>query len=352
VTSIGTDETHRASPRGWRPGHPVRAALLGLLTVGLAVFLGGVLSAGPDGVILAPGIAADPKPFLGRTEWAVPVQIVCFAAYLAFLVYVVRANRRTPDLHSALVVFLGLSVLALQDPIQNWAVYAAYDPQLLHFPTTWPYFNTSPTVEPLLPLLLYPIAFGVPALVAMALYRRVVRPRLPRAGFLARHPVLCTFLVGEAVALPTTFVFEFVATRMHIFTFTQLWPAVTIFGGSQGQMHIFYEGPALGALIAISTTFLWQDDRGRTVLYRMAERRGGRSRRATVVGLAMLILTVYYGAYGVPYWLMRLTNSATSVARPWPLANTKVYDPQYRQRQAGVPGPHYQGPLAGWPSGQ
>ena len=34
------------------------------------------------------------------------------------------------------------------------------------------------------------------------------------------------------------------------------------------------------------------------------------------------------------------------------LPDTKVYDPQHRLADAGVPGPYHIGPLAGWPSGQ
>jgi hypothetical protein len=328
------------------------------VTVAVLVFLALTLTTGPDGVIRAEGVPATPDAFLGRTSWAVPIQIVCFTAWAVFLAYCVRANNRsrrnTGRVHPAMVVFLGLAVLAIQDPIQNWAVYAAYDPQLLHFPTTWPYFDTAPSVEPLLPFLLYPIAFGVPALAALWIYRRLVRPRLAPTGFFGRHPALTAFCVGEALAIPVTFVAEWFGTRTHTYTFTQLWPPITIFGGTQGQMHIFYEGPALGALIAFSTALLWQDDKGRTVLDRYVDRSPRlRTRpRRNVVLLAMAILSTYYLAYGVPYWMMRLTNSATSVVATWPLPDTKVYDPQHRLADAGVPGPYHVGPLAGWPSGQ
>lgn len=345
-------EPRTAEPRAARS--PLRTGIWVAVWVVVLVFLALNLTSGPDGLIYSEAVPAYATPFLGLTNWAVPIQIVCFAAWALFLAYVVRANRRSTRTHPAFVVFLGLAVLALQDPIQNWAVYAAYDPQLLHFPTDWPYFDTAPTVEPLLPFLLYPIAFGVPALAAMQIYQRVVRPRLSRTSWLGRHPVVCAFLVGEALAIPVTFVAEFFGTRTHTYTFTQLWPAITIFGGTQGQMHIFYEGPALGALIAISTAFLWQDDRGRTVLDRYVERspRLQRNPRRNVVLLAMTILSVYYLAYGVPYWMVRLTNSGTSVVKTWPLPDTLVYDPQNRLYEAGVPGPYHVGPLAGWPSGQ
>jgi hypothetical protein len=332
----------------------LRIGIWAAAAIAVIVFLALNLTSGPDGLIYAEGVPARPTAFLGLTSWAVPIQIVCFSAWLIFGIYVVRANRSSVRTHPAMVVFLGLAVLGLQDPIQNWAVYAAYDPQLLHFPTGWPYFDTAPTVEPLLPFLLYPIAFGVPALAAIQIYQRLVRPRLSRMSFLGRHPVLCAFGVGEALAIPVTFVAEFFGTRTHTYTFTQLWPAITIFGGTQGQMHIFYEGPALGALIAISTAFLWQDDRGRTVLDRYVDRSARLSRhpRRNVVLLSMAILSVYYLAYGVPYWMMRLTDSATSVVKTWPLPDTLVYDPQNRLYEAGVPGPYHVGPLAGWPSGQ
>jgi hypothetical protein len=323
-------------------------------TIGLVAFLASVLTRGPDGVIRAEGVPAAPDEFLGRTSWAVPVEIVCTLAWLVFLAYCVRQQRRTEGrVHPVMVVFLGMTVLYLQDPIQNWAVYAAYDPQLLHFPTTWPYFDTAPTVEPILPFFLYPIAFGLPGLGAIWVYRRLVRPRLSPGGFLARHPVFCAFLVGQLLAVPITFVAEFIGTRTHIYTFVQLWPPVSIFEGSQGQMHIFYEGPALGALIAISTALLWQDDRGRTVLERFVDRspRLRRRPRLNVVLAAMLLLSTYYLAYGVPYWMMRLTQSSTSIVKTWPLADTKVYDPQGQVREAGVPGPYHEGPLTGWPSG-
>ena len=39
-------------------------------------------------------------------------------------------------------------LLVWQDPIMNWAPYAVYNPQLWHWPETWPLVSLSPTVEP------------------------------------------------------------------------------------------------------------------------------------------------------------------------------------------------------------
>jgi Spirocyclase AveC-like len=319
------------------------------LAVGFALvgFLALSVSSGPEGRIRAPGIAARPGKVLGITSWAVPIQVVCFTGWALFLAYVIWANRRSERLHPAFVVFVGLSVCALQDPIQNWAVYAAYDPRLLHFPLSWPYFNLAPTVEPLLPLLLYPIAFGLPGLVSLDIHRRLVR-RSGHTGWMIRHPLLSVFVVGEVIGIVTTFISEFVATRLHTFTFTQLTPAVTLFEGRQGQMHFLYEGPFLGMLIAICAMLMSRDDSGLTVLDRVTERsRRLRARpRLAVLALGAGVLSVYYVAYMMPYMTMRLAGSSSSIVRSWPYPNTKIYDPQGRYREAGIPGPYYKGT---WP---
>ena len=43
---------------------------------------------------------------------------------------------------------LVMTLLIWQDPIMNWAPYAVYNPQLWHWPETWPLVSLSPTVEP------------------------------------------------------------------------------------------------------------------------------------------------------------------------------------------------------------
>ena len=323
---------------------PARWAWWAAAGSGVLVFLALVLQSGPSGRIYAPHRVVHPTTVFGISNWTTIIQVVCFTAWVLFLAYVIRANRRSGRPHPAFVVFIGLSACALQDPIQNWAVFAAYDPRLLHFPLSWPYFNLAPTVEPLLPLLLYPIAFGVPALVALALHKRLAARAAPGA-WINRHPLLSTYLVGELIGIVTTFCSEFIATRLHTFTFTQLWARVTIFRGHEGQMHILYEGPFLGMVIALSAVLMQRDDDGHTVLDRRADRsrRLGTRPRLAVLLYGSLILSVYYAAYGLPYTLMRVTDSSHVLVQSWPYPNTKTYDPQGRYHQAGLPGPYYTG---------
>ena len=41
------------------------------------------------------------------------------------------------------------TAIVWMDPIMNWAPYAVYNPQLWHWPESWPLVSLSPTVEPL-----------------------------------------------------------------------------------------------------------------------------------------------------------------------------------------------------------
>ena len=55
--------------------------------------------------------------------------------------------RRYPK-HPILLMVLACTSIVWKDPIMNWAPYAVYNPQLSHWPETWPLVSLSPTVEP------------------------------------------------------------------------------------------------------------------------------------------------------------------------------------------------------------
>ena len=66
---------------------------------------------------------------------------------VTLVVAFVSAWRRRPG-HPVLLMVLATTLLVWQDPIMNWAPYAVYNPQLWHWPETWPLVSLSPTVEP------------------------------------------------------------------------------------------------------------------------------------------------------------------------------------------------------------
>ena len=47
-----------------------------------------------------------------------------------------------------MLMFLCTTLIVWQDPIMNWSPFAVYNPDLVHWPESWPLVSLSPTVEP------------------------------------------------------------------------------------------------------------------------------------------------------------------------------------------------------------
>ncbi len=88
------------------------------------------------------------------------------------LVAVVRGGLAAPSRHPVLLMVLATTVLVWQDPIMNWAPYAVYNPQLWHWPETWPLVSLSPTVEPFI-VIGYATFYMAPFFPAVWLLRRM-----------------------------------------------------------------------------------------------------------------------------------------------------------------------------------
>ncbi|HZE65854.1 MAG TPA: spirocyclase AveC family protein, partial [Sporichthyaceae bacterium] len=98
-------------------------------------------------------------------------------------------------------------------------------------------------------------------------------------------------------------------------------------------------------LTAVTAVLLWRDADGASVGTRIAARVRGLHGRpvAGEVVVAIVITALAYVPYNAVWASFRLTNSADTVARPWPYENTKVYDPKGDYARAGVPGPYFRG---------
>ncbi len=53
----------------------------------------------------------------------------------------------------AVVVAIAAFFAGALDPLANWATFTVFDPRVGHFPTSWPYFDASPLLEPTLSFL-------------------------------------------------------------------------------------------------------------------------------------------------------------------------------------------------------
>ena len=111
---------------------------------------------------------------------------------VALITAVVYFWRRYPR-HPILLMVLATTGIVWQDPIMNWAPYAVYNPQLWHWPESWPLVSLSPTVEPFV-VIGYVMFYLVPGLIGIWILQRIQRRR-PVTSFVWRHPLITLALL-------------------------------------------------------------------------------------------------------------------------------------------------------------
>jgi Spirocyclase AveC-like len=87
-------------------------------------------------------------PLFGYRHWIVTIEIFSYLALISIAVLVVVLWRRHPR-HPYLLMTIAVSTLAWLDAPMNWVTFAAYNPDLWHWPEDWPLVSLSPTIEPL-----------------------------------------------------------------------------------------------------------------------------------------------------------------------------------------------------------
>jgi hypothetical protein len=304
--------------------------------------------------IANPDIAGAPRPvepLWGRSNWLTLHQVGTIVMMAVLVTVVVVMWRRHPR-HPILLMVLATTVLIWQDPIMNWAPYAVYNPELWHWPETWPLVSLSPTVEPFL-VIGYATFYMAPFFAAIWILRRI-QARRPPESFASRHPLVTL----AALILPIGFVFdaclEIFLIRTQLYVYSQVIPFGSFAAGEWYQFPLIWESALITLVMIAAGVLLYRDDTGRTQAEKLAQRvRIFRARPALGTFLVMFaIVNVAYFAYGGGFALIRATKAATSVACPWPFPEAKVYDPNGFYEEAGQPGPYFPGIWAGWPSAQ
>ena len=124
---------------------------------------------------------------------------------------------------------LATTLIVWQDPIMNWAPYAVYNPQLWHWPETWPLVSLSPTVEPFI-VIGYADLLPRPVLPG-DLDPAPLQARRPSESFVWRHPLISLALL----ILPIGFVFdaclEIFLVRTQLYIYSQVIPFGFVFAG-------------------------------------------------------------------------------------------------------------------------
>jgi hypothetical protein len=308
-----------------------------------------------SGRIANPDVTGAPRPvepLFGFSHWLALHQVGTIVMMVALIAAVAMLWRRRPG-HPIALMVLATTLLVWQDPIMNWAPYAVYNPQLWHWPESWPLVSLSPTVEPFI-VVGYATFYMLPFFPAVLVLRRLQRQR-PIDSFVWRHPLISLSLLILAIGFVFDACLEIFLVRTQLYVYSQVIPFGSYAAGKWYQFPLVWESALVCTVMIPAGVLLYRDDTGRTEAEKLALKvRAFRSRPALGTFLVMLavINVAYLFLYGGGFALIRDTKAATSVACPWPFPEAKVYDPNGFYEEAGQRGPYSPGIWSGWPSSQ
>jgi hypothetical protein len=332
------------------------AVIAVVLAVGaLAVVAVNARTGAGSGRIANTDVSGAPRPvqpLFGFSHWLGLHQIGTIVMMVTLIAAVVVFWRRRPG-HPVLLMVLATTLLVWQDPIMNWAPYAVYNPQLWHWPQTWPLVSLSPTVEPFI-VVGYASFYMLPFFPAVLVLRRL-QARRPVDSFVWRHPLITLSLLILAIGFVFDAALEMFLVRTQLYVYSQVIPFGSYAAGHWYQFPLIWESALVCTVMIPAGVLLYRDDTGRTQAEKLAHRaRLFRSRPAlgTFVVMFAIVNVAYFFLYGGGFALIRDTKAATSVACPWPFPEAKVYDPNGFYEEAGQQGPYSPGIWSRWESAQ
>ena len=339
-------------PFRWTPARAIAAVLVlgALVAIAFQARTGAVVDRVRNPA--ADGAPRPVEPLFGFDDWITVHQVGLILMMVTLGTVFVVGWRRKPG-NPVLLMVLATTLLVWQDPIMNWAPYAVYNPELLHWPESWPLVSLSPTVEPFI-VIGYATFYMAPFFPAVWILRRL-QARRPVDAFVWQHPLLA--LSGLILAIGFVFdaALEISLVRTQLYIYSQVIPWGSYAAGEWYQFPLIWESALVSTVMIPAGVLLYKDDTGKTQAEKLAQRvRAFRSRPAlgTFAVMFLVINLAYFFLYGGGFALMKGTRAASSVACPWPFPEAKVYDPQGFYEEAGAPGPYFPGIWSGWPSGQ
>jgi hypothetical protein len=102
-----------------------------------------------DPRVANPNVHGRPRPvkFTFGLDYIGFLDVATCVALITLLIVFIRGWRRNPG-SPVMLMFLCTTLIVWQDPIMNWSPFAVYNPDLIHWPESWPLVSISPTVEP------------------------------------------------------------------------------------------------------------------------------------------------------------------------------------------------------------
>ena len=296
--------------------------------------------------------APRPVHFLfGKSDW-ITMEEVGLVLMLIVLAAVIAVYWQRYPKHPVLLMVFAATALIWLDPVMNWAPYAVYNPQLTHWPETWPLVSLAPTVEPFV-VVGYATFYVATFFPAVWVLRRIQGRRAVDA-FVWRHPLVSLAALIFVIGFVYDAVLEVFCVRSGLYIYSQVVPFGSLWAGKPYQFPLLWESSLVTVVMIPAGVLLYRDDTGRTTAEKLAQRVRGFQGHPALGTFAVMfaILNVAYLCYGAAYAAIRVSGAATSVACPWPFPEAKVYDPQGLYQKAGQPGPYFPGIWDGWESGQ
>ncbi|MGO9383579.1 MAG: spirocyclase AveC family protein [Mycobacterium sp.] len=262
-------------------------------------------------------------PLFGYGHWIVTIEIFSYLALVSIVALVVVLWRRHPE-HPYLLMTIAVSTLAWLDAPMNWVTFAAYNPDLWHWPEDWPIVSLSPTVEP---LFIAAIAmFVVPPFFPAIWVLRRLQARRSSDSFVSRHPLISLSGLVFVFGFVYDFAMEALCVRIGLYTFTQVIPFGSVFVGTRWQFPLLWQSSLISILMIPAAALIYRDDTGRTVAERLARRAKILPNRPALGSFVIMLVGVNlaFMAYGLVYTAVtRWSGAATSVVCPWPWPSAK-----------------------------
>ena len=348
LTQDGTTEsTPVSAKRGW--GGWIAGAAL----AAFALFFIANCRVALDPRVANGGVQGRPRPvkFLFGLDYITFLHVATCVMLLVLLVVFIRGWRRNPG-SPVMLMFLCTTLIVWQDPIMNWSPFAVYNPDLIHWPESWPLVSLSPSVEPFVVFGYVMFYFG-PYFPAVWILRKLQARRGPQA-FVSRHPLWSLGLLTLVIGFVFDAWLEIQLVHAGMYIYSQVIPWGSVFTGTTFQFPLIWESFSVCFVMIPAAILCYRDDTGKSVAEKLtAKAKIFPSRPVLGTFLVMFaIMNVSYFTYGAWFWAIKASHAATSVACPWPYPEAKVYDPQGFYEKAGAQGPYSVGIWSTWASGE
>ncbi|MFT0170375.1 spirocyclase AveC family protein [Paraburkholderia mimosarum] len=303
----------------------------------------GFANPNPVGTYHYGGVPRAIPPWLGIADFAQLFQNMSIPTVILLWAYFLWQSWKDGRMHPGILVMVTITIVAVvMEPLINWGMYLSFDPRVLHLPPTLPWMRRAPNVEPMSCFYGYPYYFLLPALLAKVIYDRLARHATSDA-WLLHHPLLSLALLGWLTGMAFDLVVELIVLRAGLYIYSQVWPAISIDVGKAWQFPAMMAVPTIGISMGWCAVLLHRDADGNTIVDRIARRFPGLRRRPTIgaVIVSAMLGCVSYSVYTGAFAAQRALGLATSLAKPWPYEDSKIYDPDRLYERAGNKGPFY-----------